>query len=317
MKIFKAIEKTAIACAATTVLALSLNSPLYAQDEGSSGLSAKLLADIRQYTHDILDRVNKLPDYIQAMTALATSWLDSTDESKSIEINGSLFSMLASARNANIEDQINQTKASTRLFLGKNNKIETINDFSYTTLLGAPLVSPNKTTGDLTQSINNYIKNASGSNLPMVAPDPEWKNQSQERQDYYTLYSTLASVQSYNSYIFNKAYADRQGRTRYPEGIPSRKKGDAASVQDILAASVENASSTKWYATVASESIGLVLRQLLVFTSQNYILLEKILETQQDALMAQAMTNTLLMQNAGIGQGRLLYKQATGAIGGQ
>lgn len=294
-------------------LTFLLNSPVKAQGEG--GLGAEILEAIREDTHAILEKVNKLPDYIQIITAMALSWTDTNDESKSIAVNGSLFSMLATARNLDLKEQIDLTKNATLTFLGKNNKIPNVNDYAYTTLLNAPPVTPNKLTGPLESSADNYIKNVSGTSLPMTAPSPEWRTQGQDRQDYYHLYTTLAAVQSYNSYVLNKVYAERQQRMQYPSGIPNRKKGDAASTQDILTTMVESASSTDWYTRVGSESIGLVLRQLLMFTSQNFILLKKMLDTQQDMLLSQAMTNTLMMQNAGLGQGRLLYKQASGTLG--
>src|SRR5262245_42409611 len=129
MNILKHVKKTGVLIASSLILSTLLSGPAQAQD----GLSTAFLKAIREDTHAILEKINKTPDYIQLITMMALSWLDTTDESKSIAVNGSLFAMLVTARNADIQDQISQTKNTTLTFLGKTNKIANINDFAYTT----------------------------------------------------------------------------------------------------------------------------------------------------------------------------------------
>jgi hypothetical protein len=87
-------------------------------------------------------------------------------------------------------------------------------------------------------------------------------------------------VQSFNTYVLSALYVDRI------------KNYSLSTTQKNL---MDIASSEQWFEEVASEEIGVVLRKILLFNSQTYVLLIKLLELQKQQAASQAITNTLLI----------------------
>ena len=91
---------------------------------------------------------------------------------------------------------------------------------------------------------------------------------------------TISAIQTYNAYLLSQVYSD------YVNGTQLTQQ------QNSL---MQQASNAAWFTQVASENIGLVLRQILMYNSQVYVLLSQLVQTQKQALAAQAMTNTLIV----------------------
>jgi len=160
-----------------------------------------------------------------------------------------------------------------------------INDFTYQSILdkSKPIdTSDERLKNDPNLDLPlNYIKNAAGLNFHHVAPDKTWtKGGNKALNTYKNFYTTVSSIQSYNGYILSGLYADAV-------------MGNQLTTQqnDLM----DKASSDDWFAQVAGESAGIVLRQILMYDSQIFVLLTQILQTQKQALAAQAMSNTLLV----------------------
>jgi hypothetical protein len=60
---------------------------------------------------------------------------------------------------------------------------------------------------------------------------------------------------------------------------------------------VTQAGNATWLKNIAAEEIGIVLREILVFQSQSYVLLTQLVQTQKQLLTATVMSNTLMIQN--------------------
>lgn len=149
-------------------------------------------------------------------------------------------------------------------------KIPNVDDLSYTTAIGLSSLIDNTT-----KAPDNYINAVSGANFMHFTPLVDPTNISQKQyKDYFKL---TYSIQSFNNYVIGK-YLLR-----------------GASVSKNQSALYGKASSDSYLVSITSQPIGYVLRDILLFQSQNYVLTSKLVELQRETLMAQVMTNALLI----------------------
>jgi hypothetical protein len=106
-------------------------------------------------------------------------------------------------------------------------------------------------------------------------------------------YNTVMAAESFNGYVLANQYAESQTNNGLSQAQLSL---------------VTQASSSDWIANVASEQMGMVFRQLLMFESQLYVLMTQMLQTQKQLLIAQAMTNALLIATNQMNEGILASK---------
>lgn len=166
------------------------------------------------------------------------------------------------------------------------------NELSFQTLLGSPYFSTKESYKDPKNPISdtpvdsalNYIENASGLSITHVPPKLSWKGSDDDKNRYIKYYKTISAVQTYNGYVLSGLYANYKNNEKNPTNLTTTQLS-----------LIQNASSSDWLTKVATQSIGEVLRQLLLFNSQSYVLLAQLVKTQQDQLATQAMTNTLLV----------------------
>jgi hypothetical protein len=172
------------------------------------------------------------------------------------------------------------------------------NQMTFTTLLGKPYSdTPEKDDkGKPVNSAYQYVINASGINIRHDAPSAYWRGDEASRQKYLDYYKTITAVQSFNTYLLSALYADSQNNLQLTHK------------QEEL---MNQASSSNWFVQVASENIGIVLRQILLFNSQTYVLLIKMYDAQKQQLAAQSMANTLLIMGNQFTE-KDLYLRATG-----
>lgn len=154
------------------------------------------------------------------------------------------------------------------------NALPNANEYAYSTTLGIPPVSGGGT------DVYNYVKNAAGFNIVHPVPDKSWQGKDADIDTYKRYFYTITAIQSFNSYILNQIQTD------------ARANKDSTSLQNQL---VAMASDNNWLAQVASQSMGKVYRQILLFESQNYVINTQIQQYQRQLLEAQAMTNSLLI----------------------
>ena len=133
-------------------------------------------------------------------------------------------------------------------------------------------------------------------NITHTIPGPNWRGTEENKQKYLSYYSSISAIQTFNGYLLSQLYADYVNGRQYTQQ------------QTAL---IQQASSSDWFTHVASESIGVVLRKILMYNSQLYVLMTELVQTQKQLLSAQAMTNTLLIIGNQFTENQLISK-ATG-----
>lgn len=88
------------------------------------------------------------------------------------------------------------------------------------------------------------------------------------------------AVESFNAFILSSQLVDAQ------KGAP---------LSEAQVKLIAQASGSDWAKQVATEELGKVLRQILLFQSQTYVLLSDLIQTQKQLLTAQVMNNALLI----------------------
>jgi len=244
-------------------------------------------------TQSILQGINNIPSYLSDITEMAQSWLK-PDDSSATANNQSLFNTLGQAPNPNL----GFTAQLTKNFLsgGTNASLPAdANDYSFTTLIGSPLQKPDprQSSANPPNPIQNYIQNASGSNLTFTPPVKGLLGANAlALKQYQGLYSTVAAIQSYNNYILNAFNGE-------------------LNQENTMSSLVSQATDSGWLTQVAAQELGKVLREILLYDSQSYVLLTRLYQTEQRQLAATAMTNSLLIAlNQGIAQ--IASRQAMG-----
>lgn len=176
-----------------------------------------------------------------------------------------------------------------------------VNQLSYTTVLGAPL---NGDSSNLQSDIQNYVINAAALNITHYSPSKVNGNNAAAVAAYTNFYNTITAVQSYSAYILGDIIVNYQNLNDPNNHFKL----------SVLQENLKNeASSPTWFTQIASENIGLVLRQLLMFQSQTYILMLQMVESQKQQLALSAMSNSLVVLGNQFNENELLGK-ATGAI---
>jgi hypothetical protein len=268
---------------------------------------ALILAAIKKDTGEILHAVDSIPSQlntiIEAVVALNVTWTqpDSTDTSANLQ------SSFATMTDTVIKNSALQTSIQSKLlndFLQPTasaampnyvtpptavtaQNFPFANDMTFQTLLGQPYFAkdPRPTTDANKNQIvvdptYNYIKNAAGLNITHVIPGQYWSGSQEARQKYFNFYTTINAIQTYDAYILGQLYSD------FANGPQLTNQQNAL---------MKQASNSDWFSQVATENIGVVLRQILMYNSQTFVLLTQLLQTQRQALAAQAMTNTLIV----------------------
>lgn len=270
----------------TTSTVLSLLCAHQAWAQGDSGY----LRTIAQNTTDILTNVNSIPDYLYNMGLYIDSWLapDTSDTTANMQTN---FDALGNLANLNYTKQLAMQQQLTASMIGVDvstlttptnspsilKSFSTINNVAYSTLLGQPPVARGATSDPFA-----YISNASGMGIKHPLPYLGMTGPKEAKDKYSNYFNTIMAIESYNGYILSSLYAEAQNGNQ------------TTPIQNSL---IAQASNSTWLAQVASEELGKVLRQMLVFQSQSYVVLTQILQTQKQLLAATAMTNALLIAN--------------------
>src|SRR3990167_392363 len=275
-----------------------------ASGASGSGCSGDYLKQIAQNTKGILTKVNQLPGFIQELTTLAVAWLnpDTSTVTATAQNNFAQWANAVQLEGGKLPDYEQPLQKD---LLGTGVTTTTVpyaNDLTYSTLLGTPYFSPDPRSGGSNNtnppdSAYNYIKNAASDNVSHILPPTNVASQVDYR-NYVNYYSTISAVQTYNCYTLSQLYADYKNNNQL------------TTLQSTL---ITQASSSDWFAQVASESIGIVLRQILMYNSQIYVMLTQSLATQKQLLATQAMTNSLLVI-LNLYNENTLVKRATGAI---
>lgn len=309
---FDRVKKVCVLLGAATLISFSALSPLKAQSGGG---------DIAAILTQILDRVNNLPAALVNLGAYTAAWMNADDgkNSPTPALQGT-FTQLGNLFTTDITTQNSlQSTLNTNLLSNDGSNAATFNtgssasasstpatpttfpfanDLVYSSLLDAPFFAKDpRASGSQNKKVDsalNYIMNASGLNLAHVKPGNNWQGSPDSLQRYQAVYNTLMAATSFNGYALSNAYAD---------------KNQFTTLQQTL---IQQATDPKnWFAQVSSENIGLVLRQLLLYQSQTFVLLSQTIQFQKQMVTAQAMNTAVLMAMNQTNE-RLLVSSAKG-----
>lgn len=299
------LKKIALVLLVSCSIAAAFVLPAKAQVAAGAGAEG-LLAQIAENTKGILEKVDTLPDRLKKLVDLSLKWI-LVDTSMTTANLQKSFTELAN-ENSSISERQKDFSLQRQLlaeYLGDTvtpKNFPGVNDISFSTLNNQLFFNPDprKKENPSLDPAYNYIKTASGLLINHTSPTSglSWVNKDNAFLNYVKYYNTISAVQTYNAYIMSKLYIDAKNNHK---------------LSDAQQALIKQASSSDWFIQVASERIGIVLRQILMYISQSYVLQIRTLDTQKDMLTAQAMTNTLLvllnLQNEDI-----LVKKATGQM---
>lgn len=261
------------------------NVPAQAADSETASTNGSGVASSVSESHlqQILANVNKLPIYLTQLTLMALSWLAPDNSETTAKLQNS-FASLLKAKLQTAQAQLNNQYdfLSHALQHASNSKTKDLpGDIIYpAALLHAPYFSKDQTEN----TARNYTEYAAGLNLLHSKPEAGW-NEPNNRQHparlmYARYYNTTSAVQTYNGYILSELYEN------------AKNNNSSKQTQDDL---IKRVSNSNWFAEIASENLGVVLRQILLFNSQTYVLLAQLLETQKKLLVSQTMNNALLI----------------------
>ena len=192
-----------------------------------------------------------------------------------------------------------QTQLLNDLFANVNPKdITNVNDLTYTTLLKLPFRISSTPSETAVDSAYTFIKNASGLNISHFPPVTyKFINKTITDQLIYTnYYNTIMAIESFNAYILSGFYIDYL-------------MNQTPLTQQQLALFTQ-AKDPAWLTQIASQYIGYVLRQILLYESQTFVILTELLQTTKQMVAAQAMNNTLLILNNQANEKKLFQKAA-------
>lgn len=247
---------------------------------------------IKDTTANILQNLNTLPMVLQKLGEFINAWLDKDDSDTTANMIPSFSSSNGSSNSSSslgLSALLNQDLAGQSAMQSKLNldlltgatrdNLPYANDLVYSSLLGTFFYSTDPR--GKPPAINpqyNYIKNAAGVTIPHVIPANGWGGSKAEQAKYHAYYNTAMAVESFNAYVLSNQYID----------------GDQ--YNELQKKLITQASDPKnWFAEIASEKIGFVLRQLLIYQSQIFVLLTQLVQTQKQMATAQIMTNALLI----------------------
>jgi len=282
------LKATLLALVTSLSIGFYFYSPrIFAQDDLTDMLA--ILKAIQKNTYDILVSLNEM----------VAAWVmeDKTTRTANFQADMSAY---IDASLVNEQRQISDLNNFFMKDYFSNSKtaLPYVNQLNYPILLGKPYSqTPEKDeSGKAVNSAYQYIKNASGLNITHYVPSKVWRGTAEDKTKYANYYKTISAVQSFNTFVLSALYADSQN------GLKLTK------TQESL---LKQASDPNWFVDISSEPIGLVLRQILLFNSQNFVLLTKILETNKQQLAAQSITNTLMILGNQFTEENL-YSKATG-----
>jgi hypothetical protein len=251
---------------------------------------------IAQYTNGTMIAVNNIPAYLTMITTAILAWFNPDTTTTSANLQGAFTNYYTSLTQSTTTVPLLATPLVAGILNGANsNTLPNANDLTYLTVLGAPFLTPDPRAqggNNPVDPIYNYIQNASGGGLSHAMPGSNWNGSPGDQAKYNSFYNTITAVETYNAYILSQLVTD-----------------NLASLSTNQKALTDMADGSNFFSQVASETVGVVLRQILMFESQSFIVLTQMLEVQKQLLASQAMTNTMLM-NTGTTTEQILLRKA-------
>ena len=294
MAFFSGKNKKIMALVSASLITLTANMEARA-DSSTPTAAPSYLQQIAFYTQFSMIYLNSLPALSQNLLLIVMDWTYGTAPSQTTSLIQSDLTSFSAAYSMDtvfslfVQPQIVQDIFGT-------NPVNYANDLAYQSLVGMPVLNPDPRPSDKNSPpINpayNYLKNASGMSINHAVPDPvNWSGATADIAAYTSYYKTIMAVESFNAYAMSKPYVESN---HLLFGAQYKLATDA--------------SSSAWFAQIMQETVGTVLRQILMFDSQIFVVLTQLLQTQKELLVAQSMTNSLLVLTGSINEQFLLRK---------
>lgn len=255
-------------------------------------ITENYLQQIAQYTNSILQILQNPENFAGVSVSLIKQ--DTGDDSITTKAQQSLATLGwkftqsdALVKSLQIQLMADIAGVTVADFSGKSPKVlvnlPDINDIAYSTTIGLPPV-PNAPV-----EIYNYIKNAAGANTARPVPSSTWQGDEDSKKRYKSYYNTISSIESFGAYVLSE--------------LAIQNSLKVSETRNLL---ITMASSSDWIAKVATQELGRVLREILLFESQNFVLNTQIEKNQRQMVALQAMTNTLLIKANVINESELI-----------
>lgn len=288
------LKQFIILLGASSVISIAGLSNLYAQS------SEDYLKIIAANTTSMLEKLDKIPELINGLSEMVLAWITpmTSENSPPLQTMQTSLTQLgdlivqgqskqqAMLMPANFDllnndgmNVYNSNSGSPNAPQSMSN-LNYANDLTYSTLLGMPVFARDPRNKAGSQPVNaayNYIKNAAGLNMYHPVPNPSWK-EGKAKKRYQNYFNTVMAVESFDSYILSTQLADGNQLNDLQKTLVNQASDPAA-----------------WITQVASEKIGFVLRQILLYQSQLFIVMTQMVQSQKQMVTAQAMTNSLLI----------------------
>lgn len=261
--------------------------------------SSKLFADqnttyLQQIAANTLNTLNLLSPYVLNWMTQLGGQSDTT--TPTLQQN---FALIGQSLNDNLAGQLNlqpqliatlfsppppaQPFTAASLSLPANNPssilntIPNLNQLTYITLLGYP---PASKSSDVNTAPTSYVTNASGGGLIHTIPGTNWRGSLAAQQRYSSVYNTIMAAESFGEFVLSKQLTDTQQNQQFTQA-------QSALIQQV--------SGSDWATQVSSEELGMVIRHILLFQSQMYVLISDLIQTQRQLLQAQVINNALII----------------------
>jgi hypothetical protein len=296
------IKKSLKSIVLAVIFTGALNTPCQAQDEA-------ILNEILTATNNILAAVQAMPGLIQGyltsdlkdIVQMANNLNSTTDPNNIIGTNQTNFTTVFNDYNTAIGQQQTLGQTLTQLYMTNNNKNSlptNANELNYGILQGqliAPPADPAQKP-DINSLAQNYLMHASGIEFSLEPPTATWAA-SKAKDQYIALFNITNSIASYNNYILSSLSQQQDQDT------------------NRLTLMKQATDPSFFFSNIQTENLGLVIRQILMYVSQLYVVADRQLKIQQQQLAATAMTNSLLLIFAGYQAGQTIKAQAGSASG--
>lgn len=254
------------------------------------------------YLIQIVNNTNEIKNNTMAtLTALnkyISAWIDpwkaEDKAAPSLQTMQESFSQLGKLISENPTNQLGKSQGlNSGLLTGAGNNLYSnapltptsapiyANDLVYSTILGSPFYpkeDPRKAKNPSIDPLANYIKNAGGLFLNHALPNPGGRGTAAAKDRYQKYYNTAIAVESFNGFVLSNQITDGNQLNTLQTKLVTQASDPA-----------------EWFAKLATESIGIVLRQILLYQSQCFVLLTQLVQTQKQMVTAQVMTNALLL----------------------
>lgn len=238
----------------------------------------ELLIILNAKTESILEKV-------KVLTLAAEAWMKPADSSPTKDIQAQ-FSEYGAAAITNInlqQDAALGKKLSDELFIGNGMQPSSLaNELSSYSLMNQLYYNSKNEKLTASDYAYKYLINAGGTKIQHpIEPGTGFKGLARDQERYRNYFNSIMSVQSYNGYLLSHLYAESMNNN-----------AERTTRTKLIAMATDG---KDWFEKVASEPIGIVLRQILMFESQSFVLLSQMLDTQKQLLAATTMNNTLLI----------------------